>query len=184
MESGLASDRSQRQSSVFEKQAVMAKSSGVILDGVKIPDRVDISRPPGLPDEMVAPINKVWVPPKKDLASAETLLLSLPQRAYAVGVAGCCALAFGHGTAQALEAGIVSPEVVDAAAPIGVFLLAANVASAALSGSLAKRKGRSVPLWAFKGALAGLLGVLELRRLTDSGRVPETPSAEEGQGST
>lgn len=53
------------------------------------------------------------------------------------------------------------------AVPASLFLLGLNVASAAAGASIAKNKGRSVPLWVFKGALAGLPSVLELRGLPE-----------------
>lgn len=51
--------------------------------------------------------------------------------------------------------------------PASLFLLGLNVASAAAGASIAKNKGRSVPLWVFKGALAGLPSVLELKGLPE-----------------
>lgn len=54
-----------------------------------------------------------------------------------------------------------------AAVPASLFLLGLNVASAVAGASIAKNKGRSVPLWIFKGALAGLTSVLELKGLPE-----------------
>lgn len=182
MESGLEMDRMQRRSSVFEKQAEMARNSEVILKSSKTQVSVDVSRPPGLPEEMVEPINRVWVPSKEDSASIESWALSLPQRVYAVAVAGCCAIAFGRGTAQAIELGVLPSDITDVAGPASALVLALNAGSAVLGGTLATRKGRSVPLWVLKGALAGLVGVLELRMLPNIGEVPEVLSKQE-QGS-
>lgn len=53
------------------------------------------------------------------------------------------------------------------AIPVSLFLLGLNVASVVAGASLAKSKGRSVPLWVFKGALAGIASVLELKGLPD-----------------
>lgn len=51
--------------------------------------------------------------------------------------------------------------------PASLFLLGLNLASAVVGASIAKSKGRSVPLWVFKGALSGLASVLELKGLPD-----------------
>lgn len=178
MESGLESDRTQRRTSLFEKQTAMAETSKEVLElaGTKgMVGNVDVTRAPGLPDELVEPINKVWIPQKED-GPVETLNLSLLQRVNAVAVVGGCALAFGRGTTQAVDTGLFPPGTVDVAVPASLFLLTLNVASAAVGGSLARSKGRSVALWVFKGALAGLAGLLELRGLPDMEQAADVPS--------
>lgn len=57
--------------------------------------------------------------------------------------------------------------VYQVAVPASLLLLGLNVASATVGASIAKSKGRSVPLWVFKGALAGLPSVLELKGLPE-----------------
>lgn len=64
--------------------------------------------------------------------------------------------------------------------PASLFLVGLNVASAAVGASIAKSKGRSVPLWVFKGALAGLASVLELKGLAEL--VPSTSSSSQESG--
>lgn len=124
-------------------------------------------RAPGLPDELKGP--KAWTPPTptEGASSPEPLLLNLPQRVYAVAVVACCALAYGQGTSDALEKGFLSPDIADAAATASLLLVGVNVASAVVGASIAKSKRRSVPLWVFKGSLAGLPSVLELKGLPD-----------------
>ena len=68
-----------------------------------------------------------------------------------------------------MEAGLLPQEVAEVAVPASLFLLGVNAASAAVGASIAKSKGRSVPLWVFKGALAGVTSVLELKELPDIG---------------
>lgn len=121
----------------------------------------EVFRPPGLPDA-----KNLWtLPDNADRGPPQPLVLSPPQRAYIVALAGCTALAFGRGTADALEAGLLPPDVPEVAMPICLLLVGMNLASAAAGGAIARSKGRSVLLWAFKGALAGLTSVLELKRL-------------------
>lgn len=60
---------------------------------------------------------------------------------------------------------------------MSLFLLGLNVASVVAGASLAKSKGRSVPLWVFKGALAGVTSVLELKGLPDLVAVSGSPGA-------
>lgn len=66
--------------------------------------------------------------------------------------------------------------------PASLFLLGLNVASAAVGASIAKSKARSVPLWVFKGALAGLPSVLELKGLPEL--VPTLVGSQESSGSS
>lgn len=124
----------------------------------------DLRRPPGLPGQQ----QKRTLP--KSSAEAkdnppEPLVLSLPQRASTVAVVACCALAYGRGTSQALEQGLISQDVANLAAPASLLLIGLNAASAAAGGSVAKSKGRSVPLWVFKGVLGGIPSLLELKEL-------------------
>lgn len=126
----------------------------------------DVFRPPGLPKDLKAPSE--WTPPaSEDRHRPEPLLFSLPQRAYTVAVIGCCALAYGQGTTEALDRGILPQNVVDVAAPASLFFWGLNVACAVVGASIAKGKGRSVTVWVFKGILAGLPSVLELKGLPD-----------------
>lgn len=128
----------------------------------------EVFRQPGLPKEQRGPSQ--WVPPEgADSAPPQPLLLSLPQRANAVAVLGCCALAFGRGSAGAMEKGLISQEVVDIAVPASLLLIGLNLASAAVGGTIARSKGRSVSIWVFKGALSGLSSVFELKGLPDIG---------------
>lgn len=183
-------DREKRSKALFEKQAMMDKlkkseaqaAKRTVLNprkaapGGRSPNDKDedVFRPPGLSDELKGP--RQWIPASTEGAPAQPLLLSLPQRANTVAVFGCCALAFGHGTAGAVEAGLFSQDVAEVAVPASLFLLAINVASAGVGGVIAKRKGRSVPLWVFKGALAGLASVMELKGLPDIGLSAGLPS--------
>lgn len=66
--------------------------------------------------------------------------------------------------------------------PASLFLLGLNVASAAAGASIAKNKGRSVPLWVFKGVFAGLPSVLELKGLPEL--VPSSSAGSQDSSST
>lgn len=192
-------DREERKKSLFEKQAMMDKAAKAKVQatkptlftpkknkenmGGKTSGEVDddIFRKPGLPEDQRGP--RAWVPPAaSDGPPPQPLLLSLPQRANTVAVVACCALAFGHGTAGALEAGLLPQEVAELAVPASLCLVGLNVASAVAGASLAKSKGRSVPLWVFKGALAGLTSVLELKGLEDMASPGSTASVSSGAG--
>ncbi|CAM9968956.1 unnamed protein product [Scytosiphon promiscuus] len=179
--------REERKKSLFEKQAMMdrkakveraaAKKASVLNPSRKTPiarggrsqKEIDeeIFRKPGLPEEQKD--LKEWVPAVRaeDARPPQPLLLNFAQRVNAVAVCGCLALAFGKGTVDALETGLVPQEVAEVAVPVSLFLLGLNVASVVAGASLAKSKGRSVPLWVFKGALAGVASVLELKGLPD-----------------
>lgn len=140
----------------------------------------EMTRAPGLPKgEGTRP---QWTPPKEERVRppAQPLLLSLPQRANTVIVVACCALAFGRGTAGAMQAGVLPEGVAEVAVPASLLLLGLNFGSAAVSGFIAKSKGRSMPLWVFKGALAGLTSVLELKELPDITANAEVASTAEG----
>lgn len=158
------------------KVALGGRSQGHVDD--------EVFRPPGLPEDQRGPSQ--WIPPvRDDSAPLQPLLLSLPQRANTVAVFFSCAVAFGRGTAGALEAGLLPQEVAEAAVPASLFLLGLNVASAAVGGSIAKGKGRSVPLWVFKGAVAGVTSVLELKGLPDlDPSAGLSPGAGAGESST
>lgn len=177
-------DREERSKSLFAKQAMMDKAKKAEAQAAKPtflgPRKValggrsqrdvddEVSRPPGLPEDQRGPSQ--WIPPARDdSAPPQPLLLSLPQRANTVAVLFTFAVAFGRGTEGALEAGLLPQEVAEAAVPASLFLLGLNVASAVVGGSIAKGKGRSVPLWVFKGAVAGVSSVLELKGLPDIG---------------
>ena len=177
-------DREERRKSLFEKQAMMDKVRKAKAQAAKptllSPRKVtlggrsqgdvddEVFRPPGLPEDQRGPSQ--WIPPVRDeSAPVQPLLLSLPQRANIVAVFAFCAVAFGRGTAGAVEAGLLPQEVAEVAVPASLFLLGVNAASAAVGASIAKSKGRSVPLWVFKGALAGVTSVLELKELPDIG---------------
>ncbi|CAM9631249.1 unnamed protein product [Phaeothamnion confervicola] len=110
----------------------------------------------------------------------EPLTLSAVQRAYLVAFVGAAALGFGRATPEAVAAGLLPAgggdsggflplppglSLQEAAQYAATFLAAANAASVALSAVLAGKQGRSVPLWSFKAALAGLATVVELRGL-------------------
>lgn len=159
-------DRGKRQKALFEKQAMMdgTKRRDILTaKGTRDMDG-DLRRPPGLPGQP----QKRALP--KSSAEAkdnppEPLLLSLPQRASTIAVVACCALAYGHGTIQALERGLISQDVVNLAAPASLLLIGLNAASAYAGGSIAKSKGRSMPLWVFKGALGGIPSLLEVKDL-------------------
>eukprot|EP00903_Cladosiphon_okamuranus_P009345 g8911.t1 len=179
-------NREERKKSLFEKQAMMdktkakakaeEKSQASLLNpkrkapvslGGRTRKELDeeLYRKPGLSEEQRGILE--WVPAAEDAAPPQPLLLNFVQRVNAVAVCGCLALAFGKGTVEALEAGVLPQEVAEVAAPASLFLLGLNVASAALGASIANSKGRSVPLWVFKGALAGLPSVLELKGLPE-----------------
>lgn len=177
-------DREERSKALFEKQAMMDKARKAEAQAAKptflSPRKValggrsqgdvddEVFRAPGLPEDQRGPTQ--WVPSvRDDSAPVQPLLLSLPQRANTVAVFACCAVAFGRGTAGALEAGLLPQGVAEVAVPASLFLLGLNVASAAVGASIAKSKGRSVPLWVFKGAMAGVTSVLELKGLPDIG---------------
>ena len=66
--------------------------------------------------------------------------------------------------------------------PASLFLLGLNVASAVAGASIAKSKGRSVPLWVFKGALSGLTSVLELKGLPDLVPIGSSAPSQESSG--
>ncbi|CAN0554276.1 unnamed protein product, partial [Ectocarpus sp. 12 AP-2014] len=180
--------REDRRKSLFEKQAMMdkktkaekaaTKKSRVLnTSRKKVPVNLggrsqkevdeEIFRKPGLTAEQ-RDISE-WVPEVRaeDALPAQPLLLNFAQRANAVAVCGCLSLAFGKGTLDALETGLLPRDVAEAAVPASLFLLGLNVASAVAGASIAKNKGRSVPLWVFKGALAGLTSVLELKGLPE-----------------
>lgn len=178
-------DRDEKRKSLFGKQAMMDKDARaigkkavtpkILSRSSAAPPTISVSngkgeepfRKPGLPEEYLGPT--AWKAPAQDAnaAPSQPLLLSMPQRAYAVGVVACCALAFGRGTSDALEKGFLSPDVVDVAGTASLFLVGLNVASAMAGAAIAKSKGRSVPLWAFKGSLAGLTSVCEVKGLPD-----------------
>lgn len=184
-----------RRKALFEKQAMMDKTKKAAaqaakpstlfnskkvaaVGGRKADADEDVFRPPGLSPELKGPTE--WKPPDKtDEPPLQPLLLSLPQRANAVVVFACCALAFGRGTADALKMGILTQDVAEVAVPASLFLLGLNIASATVGASIAKGKGRSVPLWVFKGAFAGLTSVLELKSLPDIGPASGLPSGAE-----
>ncbi|CAM9325539.1 unnamed protein product [Ectocarpus fasciculatus] len=180
--------REDRRKSLFEKQAMMdkkakaekaaTKKSRVLnTSKPKVPVNLggrsqkevdeEIFRKPGLTAEQ-RDISE-WVPEVRaeDALPAQPLLLNFAQRANAVAVCGCLSLAFGKGTLDALETGLLPRDVAEVAVPASLFLLGLNVASAVAGASIAKSKGRSVPLWVFKGALAGLTSVLELKGLPE-----------------
>lgn len=73
----------------------------------------EIFRKPGLPEEQKD--TREWVPETRteDARPPQPLLLNFAQRANAVAVCGCLALAFGKGTADALETGLVPHEVAE-----------------------------------------------------------------------
>ena len=169
-------DGEKRRKTIFEKQAMMdgtkredllsSKVSKVLGSGDKNDPDDDLRRPPGLSSGPRGPT--LWRAPEKAKGPRpESVLFSLPQRANAVAVAACCALAYGRGTAQALEQGLISQDVVNVAVPGSLLLLALNAASAVAGGSIAKKKRRSVPLWVFKGLFAGVPSILELQGLPD-----------------
>lgn len=190
-------DREERRKSLFEKQAMMDKAAKAKAQAAKPgllkPKKEKLSgrtssevgeevfRVPGLPEDQRGP--RAWEPPAaSDGPPPQPLLLSLPQRVNTVAVVACCALAFGRGTAGALEAGLLPQEVAEVAVPASLFLVGINIASAVAGASLAKSKGRSVSLWVFKGALAGVTSVLELKELADIASPGSTASVASGPG--
>ena len=76
----------------------------------------ELFRKPGLPEEQ-RDITE-WVPALRaeDALPPQPLLLNLAQRVNAVAVCGGLALAFGKGTADALEAGLLSQDVAEVCA--------------------------------------------------------------------
>ncbi|CAM9554490.1 unnamed protein product [Discosporangium mesarthrocarpum] len=166
-----------RRKDLFNKQATMGKAKatqGVSLS--KPPEEPSAGRggafslsltdPPGSrsdsPLVSPSPSRAMEVEPG---TQRQPLMLSLPQRLYAVVVAASSALAFGHGTERALELGLLPQGTVESTTYVSLFLLGLNATSAAAGGVLAKGLGRSQSLWFFKGVLAGVLSVLELRGL-------------------
>ena len=73
----------------------------------------ELYRKPGLPEEQ-KDISE-WVPAirAEDAAPPQPLLLNFIQRVNAVAVCGCLALAFGKGTVDALETGLLPGEVAE-----------------------------------------------------------------------
>lgn len=194
--------REEKKKSLFDKQAMMDKEARskvakqnskpkmlnrsktippptVIMNKSKSDDTEEPFRAPGLPDELKGP--RAWTPSTQGegVSPPEPLLLNLPQRVYAVAVVACLALAYGRGTSDAVEKGFLSPDIATSAATASLFLVAMNVASAVFGASIAKSKRRSVPLWVFKGSLAGLPSVLELKGLPDI--ILPLESADEGE---
>ncbi|CAM9401372.1 unnamed protein product [Choristocarpus tenellus] len=164
IESVAAVDREQRNSKLFEKQAMMDKSSEAVkVFGVKKktssaasgPSEVDLKTTPVRGSATLVEPN---VPP-------QPLTLSLLQRSYVVSFAACSAVGFGQGTNKAIELGLLPDGVVAIATAASLVLLGVNAASAVGSGYIANNLGRSVPLWVLKSALAGVTSVLELKRL-------------------
>lgn len=73
----------------------------------------ELYRKPGLPEEQ-RDISE-WVPAVRaeDAAPPQPLLLNFVQRVNAVAVCGCLAFAFGKGTVDALEAGLLPQEAAE-----------------------------------------------------------------------
>ena len=95
--------------------------------------------------------------------------LTLSQRLYAVVMAACFALAWGHASDEALSRGLLDVAVRGGCQDASFGLAAASALSAVLSVRLALERGRSVPYWLFKSALAGPASLLELRPLPPLG---------------
>lgn len=76
----------------------------------------ELYRKPGLPEEQ-RDISE-WVPAVRaeDAEPPQPLLLNFAQRANAVAVGGSLALAFGKGTVDALETGLLPREVAEVCA--------------------------------------------------------------------
>lgn len=188
-------DREEKRKDLFSKQAMMDKdarsqaseqaSKSKMLNGARKKQTLrsnasivnknesgggsseESFRAPGLPEELKGPTAWQAPTPLEGAAPPQPLLLNLPQRVYAVAVVACCALAYGHGTSDALERGYISSDIPATAETASLFLVGLNIVSAVLGASIAKNKNRSVPLWAFKGSLAGITSVLELKGLPD-----------------
>eukprot|EP00752_Nemacystus_decipiens_P016466 g14720.t1 len=152
--------REERRKSLFEKQAMMDKGQkakakaeksqasllnpkrrkGPVSLGGRTQQEVDeeLYRKPGLPEEQ-RDISE-WVPEVRaeDALPPQPLLLNFVQRVNAVAVCACLALAFGKGTVDALETGLLPAELAEVAVPASLFLLGLNVASAVAGASIAK----------------------------------------------
>lgn len=92
---------------------IRACGKGPVSRGGRSQKEIDeeIFRKPGLPEEQ-RDISE-WVPAERaeDQVPPQPLLLNFAQRANAVAVCACLALAFGKGTTDALETGLLPPEV-------------------------------------------------------------------------
>lgn len=110
----------------------------------------------------------------------EYLTFSLPQRLYIVAAAYAAAIAHGRATEGALA---LLPEgsagAVDALGVLSTFVAATSAASTVACAVLARGKNRSAAIWGFKGLVAGLLAVVEVRQLE---RMPLLEELEEAEG--